>query len=81
METIELSLCLEPQKVQSEPNGGKTKWDGMLPLAIGFLWSRAFDSDGMKEMVGEKDGIRIILEVLHGEQHMLPPNTLCEHYQ
>ena len=40
------------------------KWDGMIGLAAGFLWSRTYDADAMKEMVGDKDGIRILLELM-----------------
>ena len=64
MDTIELSLCIDPKQVQSDGRGEKSQWDGMLPLSIGFLWSRVYDSDGMKELVGDKDGIRIFLEVM-----------------
>eukprot|EP01047_Picozoa_sp_COSAG01_P022476 COSAG01_NODE_1335_length_10677_cov_9.862356_2_plen_128_part_00 len=45
-------------------SGQGHKWDGMIGLAVGFLWTRTFDNDAMKEMVGDKDGIRILLELM-----------------
>lgn len=68
MNTLELSLCLDPKSVEGEGMAGLAaeghKWDGMVGLAVGFLWSRTYDADSMKEMVGDKDGIRILLELM-----------------
>ena len=68
MNTLELSLCLDPKSVEGEGMAGLSseghKWDGMIGLAAGFLWSRTYDADAMKEMVGDKDGIRILLELM-----------------
>ena len=65
--TLELSLCLDPKSVEAEGVSGLSqeehKWDGMIGLAVGFLWSRAYDQDSIKEMIGYKDGIRILLEL------------------
>eukprot|EP01046_Picozoa_sp_COSAG06_P014007 COSAG06_NODE_857_length_11918_cov_4.047551_6_plen_758_part_00 len=40
------------------------KWDGMIALAVGFLWTEVFDNDGIKAFVGDQDGIRILLELM-----------------
>lgn len=61
-------MCLPPKSVEGEGMVGMSgqghKWDGMIGLAVGFLWTRTFDNDAMKEMVGDKDGIRILLELM-----------------
>jgi hypothetical protein len=61
LDTLELALKIDPEKVES---GGMGKWDGMVASAVGFLWTQVFDNDGIKAHVGDKDGIRIILELM-----------------
>ena len=61
LETLELCLRLDPDQVES---GGMGKWDGMVASAVGFLWVQVFDNDGIKAHVGDKDGIRILLELM-----------------
>ena len=56
-----LALKLDPTTVEE---GGMGKWDGMIALAVGFLWTEVFDNDGIKAFVGDQDGIRILLELM-----------------
>lgn len=61
MDTLLLALRLDPKTVEE---GGTGKWDGMIGLAVGFLWTETFDNDGIKEYVGHHDGVRILLELV-----------------
>ena len=61
IDTLELALRIDPEKVET---GGMGKWDGMVASAVGFLWTQVFDNDGIKAHVGDKDGVRIILELM-----------------